>query len=123
MQTTSLTNLELIGLQTITYSDFYENGRKSVVWDYSVYDICPFTGKTRSGVFSSLVQKGMINVYEGEKKYIINENGQKVINKYWDRDGLNFGTIEITELGYQTLDNLGLINENGNFINHISYEK
>jgi hypothetical protein len=113
---TNLTDLELQGLKAITHSDFYENGRESILWDYSVYDCCPFTGKTRSGVFSSLVQKGLIHITEAEKKFITDENGNKILNKYWSRDGLNFGTIYITKGGYELLDSLNLIDENGNFI-------
>jgi len=112
-----LTTLELQGLQTITRSDFYERGRDSIVWDFSVYDICPFTGKTRSGVFSSLVQKGIIFITEGEKKFIKNPDGTKSINRYWSRDGLNYGTIYITPAGYALLDSKNLIDENGFFIN------
>jgi predicted transcriptional regulator len=111
----TLTNLELQALKSITYSDFYENGRDSILWDYSVYDCCPFTGKTRSGVFSSLVQKGLIYVQEKEKPFRINEKGEKVKNPYYSRD-CNFGTIQITKEGYELLDNLKLIDEDGRFI-------
>jgi hypothetical protein len=112
-----LTALELQGLKAITHSDFYENGRESIVWDFSVYENCPFTGKTRSGVFSSLVQKGIVNVSEGEKKFIKKADGTKVLNQYWSRDGINFGTINITEAGYALLDSKNLIDEYGRFIN------
>jgi hypothetical protein len=116
MENTNLTDLELQALKAITYSDFYENGRESILWDFSVYDCCPFTGKTRSGVFSSLVQKGIIKIQEGEKKFITDEKGIKTINKYWSRDGLNFGTILITPEGYSLLDSKNLINEDGHFL-------
>ena len=116
MENTNLTDLELQALKAITYSDFYENGRESILWDFSVYDCCPFNGKTRSGVFSSLVQKGLINIQEGEKKFIKDENGNKILNKYWSRDGLNFGTIYITKNGYELLDSKNLIDENGSFL-------
>jgi hypothetical protein len=116
MINTNLTDLELQALKAITYSDFYENGRDSILWDYSVYDCCEFSGKTRSGVFSSLVQKGLIHIQEGEKKFIKDENGNKILNKYWSRDGLNFGTIHITKEGYELLDSKKLINEYGHFI-------
>jgi len=112
-----LTALELQRLKSITHSDFYENGRDSIVWDFSVYDNCPFTGKTRSGVFSSLVQKGIINVFEGEKKFIKKPDGTKVLNIYWSRDGINFGTINITKAGYALLDSKNLIDKDGYFIN------
>jgi len=111
-----LTNLELQGLQSITRSDFYEAGRDSILWDYSVYDICPFSGKTRSGVFSSLVQKGLIRIQEGEKKFIKDNDGNKILNKYWSRGGINFGTICITEEGYAFLDSQNLIDEYGCFL-------
>ena len=111
-----LTDLEIQALKAITYSDFYENGRDSILWDYLVYYCCPFTGKTRSGVFSSLVQKGLIHIQEGEKKFIKDENGNKILNKYWSRDGLNFGTIKITNEGYELLDTLNLIDEHGSFV-------
>jgi hypothetical protein len=71
---TQLTALELQGLQAITRSDYYERGRDSIVWDFSVYDICPFRGKTRSGVFSSLVQKGLIVITEGDKRIEFKRN-------------------------------------------------
>ena len=116
MVNTNLTDLELKALKAITYSDFYENGRDSILWDFSVYDCCDFTGKTRSGVFSSLVQKGLIHIQEGEKKFIKDENGNKILNKYWSRDGLNFGTIYITKDGYSLLDSKNLIDEDGRFI-------
>jgi len=112
----NLTDLELQGLKAITHSDFYENGRDSILWDFSVYDCCPFTGKTRSGVFSSLVQKGLVNIQEGEKKFIKDKDGNKILNKYWSRDGLNFGTIKITTEGYELLDSLNLIDEYGSFV-------
>ena len=116
MENQNLTDLELQALKAITHSYFYENGRESILWDYSVYDCCPFTGKTRSGVFSSLVQKGLIHIQEAEKKFIKDENGNKIPNKYWSRDGLNFGTIYITKEGYELLDSKNLINEYGSFI-------
>jgi hypothetical protein len=112
----NLTDLELQALKAITQSDFYENERESIVWDYSVYDICEFKGKTRSGVFSSLVQKGLIQIQEGQTKFIKDENGNKILNKYWSRDGLNFGTIFITKDGYELLDSKNLINEYGSFL-------
>ena len=110
-----LTDLELIALKSITQSDFYENGRNSIPWDFSVFDACPLKGKTRSGVFSSLSQKGLINITEKEKPYIIDENGNKVRNRYYSRD-CNFGTIQITQFGYDVLDSKNLINEYGSFI-------
>ena len=111
-----ITKLELQGLQTITRSDFYEQGRDSITWDFSVYDICSLKGKTRSGVFSSLSQKGLIEITEKEKTFILNEKGEKVRNPYYFKGALNFGTIRITELGYSKLDELGLIDEYGYFI-------
>lgn len=113
--TLTITPLEIQALQSITYSDFYEAGRDSITWDYSVYDCCPFAGKTRSGVFSSLSQKGLIQIIEGEKKFIKDEAGNKIRNRFWSRDGLNFGTIRITSAGYAALDLLNLINEDGHF--------
>jgi hypothetical protein len=111
-----LTNLELQGLQSITHSDFYEQGRDSVTWDFSVYDICPIPKRSRAGVFSSLVQKGIVWITEAEKKYIKNADGTKTLNRYWERDGQNFGTIRITEEGYAFLDSQNLIDENGYFL-------
>ena len=109
-----LTPLELEALQTSTCSDYYENGRESVVWDFSVYDICSIAKRSRSGVYSSLVQKGLIVITEKEKPYITDGNGNKIRNKYYSKD--DHGTIYITETGYATLDQLGLINEYGSFI-------
>jgi len=117
METTStLTPLEITALKSITQSDFYENGRNSVLWDYSVYDFCPLKGKTRSGVFSSLSQKGFVIVTEKSKRYNIDANGNRTKNPYYD-SSCNFGTICITPSGYAALDNLNLINEYGSFIN------
>ena len=113
---TNLTELELIALKSITWSDFYENGRNSIMWDFSVFDVCPLKGKTRSGVFSSLSQKGLIEITEKEKPYYIKEDGTKVKNKYYQRGEPNFGTIRITEAGYALLDKLQLIDEDGSFI-------
>jgi len=110
-----LTSLELQALQTITQSDFYEQGRKSITWDFSVYDICTIPKRSRSGVYSSLVQKGFIVITEKEKPYILNENGEKIRNIYYERGGTNFGTIYITPEGYAALDKLKLIDEYGSF--------
>lgn len=112
----TITDLEMEALKAITYSDFYENGRESVLWDYSVYDACDIPARSRGGVFASLSTKGIIVIHEGEKKFILNEDGTKTLNKWWSRDGLNFGTMYITKPGYALLDKLGLIDENGHFI-------
>ena len=117
MDNNNLTELELQGLKAITHSDYYESGRSSIVWDWSAYDCCPFSGKTRSGVFSSLSQKGLIYISEGQKKFIKDEAGNRVLNRYWDRSGHNYGTIYITEAGYALLDSKGLIDSYGRFIN------
>ena len=117
METITITPLELDALKAITYSDFYENGRESVLWDYSVYDVCDIPSRKRGGVFASLSTKGLIKIYEGEKKFILDENGNKVKNQWWSNDGLNFGTMHITPEGYALLDSLKLIDEDGNFIN------
>ena len=108
-----LTKLEIIGLQTITYSDFYEQGRESVVWDFSVYDICSLRGKTRSGVYGSLAKKELIVITEKSKMFYTDADGTKRRNPYYDRD--DYGTIYITELGYTELDRLELIDEYGRF--------
>jgi hypothetical protein len=117
ISTTTITPLELDALKAITYSDFYENGRDSVPWDYSVYDACDIPSRSRGGVFASLSTKGIINIYEGEKKFIIAADGTKTRNKWWSTDGLNFGTMHITKEGYALLDSLNLIDEHGYFIN------
>jgi hypothetical protein len=111
----NLTALELQALETITYSDFYERGRDSILWDFSVYDICTIAKRSRSGVYSSLVQKGFIEITEKERPYTTDENGNKIRNKYYERGGTNFGTIRITESGYAALDELNLIDEDGYF--------
>lgn len=111
-----ITNFEQEALKAITDSDYYESGRTSIVWDWSAYDNCSFTGKTRSGVFSSLSQKGLIYISEGQKKFTKDEAGNKILNRYWDRSGHNYGTIYITEAGYALLDSKGLIDANGHFI-------
>ena len=117
METSStLTPLEITALKSITHSDFYERGRDSTVWDYSVYDFCPLKGKTRSGVFSSLSQKGFVCITEKEKQFYTNAEGVKTRNPYYDKDDLNFGTLSITESGYAALDKLGIIDEDGYFI-------
>jgi hypothetical protein len=115
MEAINLTELELIALKSITQSDFYERGRDSIPWDFSVFDCCPLSGKTRSGVFSSLSQKGLVNITEKEKPHRIDENGNKVKNLYYSRD-CNFGTIQISLLGYEVLDSKKLIDEDGCFI-------
>jgi len=111
---TTLTPLELIALKSITHSDYYECGRDSIVWDFSVYDDCPLKGKTRSGVFSSLSQKGIVIITEKLKKYYTDKDGIKRINRYYSKD--DYGTLKITELGYQLLDAKGLIDEYGSFL-------
>ena len=116
MESNTLTPLEITALKSITQSDFYENGRDSVVWDYSVYDFCPLKGKTRSGVFSSLSQKGFVIITEKDKRYNTDANGNRTKNPYYD-SSCNFGTLLITPSGYTALDNLNLISEWGSFIN------
>jgi len=63
----SLTEKEQVFLKTMSESDFWENDLDSIVWDYSVNEFLPYKGKTRSGVISSLEQKGVINVTKKEK--------------------------------------------------------
>jgi hypothetical protein len=109
-----LTDLEIQALKAITYSDFYENGRDSIPWDFSVYDACSIPSRKRGGVFSSLSMKGIIYIQEGERKFNIDANGKKWRNPYWSPDA--YGTIHITKFGYKVLDNLQLIDENGSFI-------
>lgn len=114
--THTLTEKELILLEYITYSDFYENGRESCIWDFSLLDILPGTlkGKTRSGVIGSLANKGFLQVTEKSKKFIVDENGNRKRNPYWS--ATDFGTFAITEDGYAALDNLKLIDEDGNWL-------
>ena len=117
MENTKLTPLELQALHTITHSDFYENGRQSIVWDFSVYEICSIAKRSRAGVYSSLVQKGIIAITDKERPYTTDAEGNKIKNIYYDRrdSECNFGTIRITESGYELLDTLELINEYGEF--------
>jgi hypothetical protein len=110
-----LTELELIALKSITASDFYEAGRDSIPWDYSVLEVCPLKGRTRSGAFGSLAKKGLIDVTEKTPMFVLDDNGNKIRNKYYSREG-NFGTISISEAGYALLDSLKLIDANGYFI-------
>lgn len=63
----NFTEKEIIFLKTMSQSDFWENDIDSVVWDYSVNDFLPFAGKVRSGVISSLEQKGVVAVYKKSK--------------------------------------------------------
>ena len=114
--THTLTEKELILLEYITYSDFYESGRESVIWDFSLLDILPKTlkGKTRSGVIGSLASKSFIYVTDKEKKFIVDENGNRKRNPYWS--ATDYGTFKITEAGYAALDNLKLIDEDGNWL-------
>ena len=111
---TELTELELIALKSITWADFYENGRDSVPWDFSVLDACPLKGKTRSGAFGSLVKKELVFITEGAKKYYTDKDGVKRLNLFYDPID-KFGTIRITKKGYEVLDELGLIDEDGYF--------
>jgi len=113
------TTLELQGLQSITNSDFYECGRNSIVWDFSVYDVCTIPKRSRAGVYSSLVQKGLVRITQAEKKYVLDKDGNKTLNRYWERGGLNFGTIAITTEGYAFLDSAGLIDTYGHFTTSI----
>lgn len=62
-----LTEKEVTFLKTMSQSDFWENGIDSILWDYSVNEWLPYTGKVRSGVVSSLAQKGIIIVTKKEK--------------------------------------------------------
>lgn len=65
--TTSFTEKEIEFLNKMRESDYYENGIDSILWDFSVNDELSYKGKTRSGVVSSLAQKGIISVYRKEK--------------------------------------------------------
>lgn len=58
----NLTEKEQTFLKVMGYSNFWENGLDSVPWDYSVNEFLPYVGKVRSGVISSLEQKGVIVV-------------------------------------------------------------
>lgn len=62
----NLTEKEIIFLTEFGRSDFYD-GLDSSPWDYSVNDNLPYTGKVRSGVVSSLEQKGIILVQRKSK--------------------------------------------------------
>ena len=62
MENLNLTEKEIQFLTAFGQSDFYEEGLDSVVWDYSVNDELPYSGKTVSGVVSSLSQKGILQV-------------------------------------------------------------
>lgn len=63
----NLTVKEIEFLKAMQASDFYEDGIDSILWDYSVNDLLPYSGKTRSGVVSSLAQKNIIWVTKKEK--------------------------------------------------------
>ena len=110
-----LTELELVALKSITWADFYENGRDSVPWDFSVLDACPLKGKTRSGAFGSLAKKELVFITEGTKKYYTDKDGIKRRTPHYDPSD-RFGTMRITKKGYELLDELGLIDEYGYFI-------
>ena len=60
MANLNLTPKETEFLNEMRKSDFYENGIDSILWDYSVNENLSFSGKTRSGVVSSLTQKNII---------------------------------------------------------------
>lgn len=62
----NLTEKEIIFLEEFGKSDFYD-GLDSSPWDYSINDNLPYTGKVRSGVISSLEQKGIILVEKKDK--------------------------------------------------------
>ena len=106
----NLTKNELIAIKSITESDFYD-GRGSIQWDFSVYDICPLKGKTKSGTFGSLANKGIISTTHAEKKFNKDENGNRVKNPYWQQDGNNYGTIGITENGFDILIEIGVLDK------------
>jgi hypothetical protein len=63
----NLTDKELIFLKAMTKSDFYDRGINSVLWDFSVNEELPYSGKIRSGVVSSLTQKEILVVQKKEK--------------------------------------------------------
>ena len=67
MANLNLTPKETEFLNEMRKSDFYENGIDSILWDYSVNENLSFSGKTRSGVVSSLTQKNIISVHKKEK--------------------------------------------------------
>lgn len=62
MATFNLTEKEIQFLTAFGQSDFYEDGLDSILWDYSVNDELQYSGKTVSGVVSSLSQKGILQV-------------------------------------------------------------
>ena len=118
----TFTTLELQFIQAITDADFYENGRDSICWDFSVYDCCPFNGKKRSGVISSLVQKGFLAINEKETPTYIDKDGNKQRNPFYRKGEpeSKFGTIAITEEGYAALDSLELIDEDGYLLERVN---
>lgn len=127
----NLTEKEIIFLQQFGQSDFYD-GIDSSPWDYSVNDDLPYRGKTRSGVISSLEQKGIllvekkgkgeiagyytlseeaqqdttiINIVEGSK-----EETEKPEDKSSDSDNEGdegFSTIESTWKEYEMVEQRG----------------
>jgi len=112
----NLTKLELQALETITQCDFYD-GRDSIVWDFSVYDICDIPTRSRSGVYGSLAKKGIIEVSERLTKFYKDDNGVKQRNPHYCQGEPEsiYGTLKITEQGYTLLDNLKLIDKHGEF--------
>jgi len=102
-----LTEKELIVLNEITMSEYHMD-RGDEVWDFSVLDYLPFDGKVRSGVFSSLVAKGLIIVREKISRYYITALGEKVERPYYSESDPEcmHGAIGITDLGYEELDKI-----------------
>jgi hypothetical protein len=109
-----ITELETAMFKAMLQSDFYD-GKGSIMWDFSVYDYCPYKGKKRSGVISSLVQKGFITITESLKKYIKNADGTKDLNPHYhaDEPEANYGTIAITQAGHQALETLNMTDQDG----------
>lgn len=77
-QSLNLTVNEKLFLKAFGESDFFESDIESVIWDYSVNDNLPYSGKVRSGVISSLVQKGILGVQKKEKG--------EIAGVYWIKD-------------------------------------
>ena len=92
-----ITEKELLVLKAITESEFHDS-EGDFVWDFSVFDSLDFDGlkgKTRSGVFSSLVSKGLIEIYDKVPR----------TDKYWSSEdpGCLYDEIGVTSKGYELL--------------------
>lgn len=82
-----LTEKEKLFIVAFGQSDYFD-GVETKLWDFSVHDYLPYKGKTRSGVVSSLIQKGVISIIDKSEFGKDNKFNVYKINEDFHKDEL-----------------------------------